>query len=592
MGNICVKQSAVALAASPEDSLPRPALAAAASHAPARLSGQSVERGRLANVDHADPVRTSQSVATGSSAPAIPADRFASHRAQTAAGLALQYSKHRSLTQAGVFHELNVRFKTPGGELIPPKTQAISILRTAKALIEDGGAPGVAITCSTNTHQTHSVFEQYATGKWDAAIRHGNQGCVIAEMEELQRHDSDYSALKGKVRVAPISTVDCNSPPLASDEFDAVILNDLDRINVDYLKKGWVVLGWRNQTTAHDAKHPYAVGSGPSGRVTHAIGERQSGLIQGTLIKYSQRFAMQGGESQAPAPANANISASPGKVPSVRLSHRNTAVRDVDDVARIRSRHLPVPPAAAAHTGHVGRAAGRTASPSPAQQSIVRDPIPAELARRVAQHRTHTPAGVFHGFKLPFADASGAMIEARAQAKSILEMAKALIEDGQAPGVAITYSANTLQTEKIRRRYASGVWRTGTTGFNQAQVVAELERLQREPKHAALQGRVRIAPISTIDYHAPPLSPAEFDNVLRDDLTRIRTDYLDRGWVVLGWQNQLTADDQQHPYAVGGGVARTSPNAISDDQSNRIQKALVQYAQSFALQPAAASENA
>ncbi len=546
--------------------------------APARLPTQRTDEARLSG-----PLTTQNPAPAGR--PTRP-----SHRAPTSAGLALEFSKHRSHSQTGVFHGLNVRFETPTGEPISAEMQAHSILKTAKALIEDGGAPGVAITCSTNTRETSGVHERYATGHWDATLREGNQGKVVAEMEKLQQRDPEYAALRGKVRIAPISTVDGNSRPLAKDMFDAVILNDLERIKTDYLEKGWVVLGWKNQITSSDASHPYAVGGGQGKNSRRAIGESQSSLIQERLIQYSQNFAMQSKEPQAASVAQRNIVASSSGTPSVRLTQRITGLPDIDSAWQPDWNSRPMPPATAATTPTTASIAANTAPSipnsaggSPAPQLVLRHPNPAALARLVAKHRTHTDAGLFHGFNLPFTDASGATIKSRTQAKSILEMAKALIEDGQVPGVAITYSANTLQTKTIRESYAAGVWRTETNGENQAAVIYEMEKLQQKPEHAALRGKVRIAPISTIDYNSPPLRPAEFDGVLSNDLSRIKTDYLDNGWVVLGWQNQLTADDKQHPYAVGGGVARNASNAISNEQSNRVQAALVQYSQSFAL---------
>ena len=49
------------------------------------------------------------------------------------------------------------------------------------------------------------------------------------------------------------------------------------------------------------------------------------------------------------------------------------------------------------------------------------------------------------------------------------------------------------------------------------------------------------------------------------------------GWDVLGWQNQQTVNNPQHPYAIGGGVARLPP-AVDD----KIQKTLMEFAKNYA----------
>ena len=51
---------------------------------------------------------------------------------------------------------------------------------------------------------------------------------------------------------------------------------------------------------------------------------------------------------------------------------------------------------------------------------------------------------------------------------------------------------------------------------------------------------------------------------------------LDKGWYVLGWQNQGTVNDPMHPYAVGGGIA-TLPAAVSD----KIQQTLIGFSKTY-----------
>jgi hypothetical protein len=182
--------------------------------------------------------------------------------------------------------------------------------------------------------------------------------------------------------------------------------------------------------------------------------------------------------------------------------------------------------------------------------------------------------GVFVNCNIPYAKGNEA-----SQAQSILKMAKGFI-DGGAVGAAITYSANYGQTREIEKVYFGGGWDTKTTGANQAEVVQEMEALLGGPPYEDLQGRFRLCPITTMNAY-PGDDPLENWNedllrgIVTTDLDRIKS-YLEAGWCVLGWQNQATVNDDKHPYAVGGGVAKL-PAAISD----QIQKTLIACAQQY-----------
>lgn len=184
--------------------------------------------------------------------------------------------------------------------------------------------------------------------------------------------------------------------------------------------------------------------------------------------------------------------------------------------------------------------------------------------------------GTFLNFNLPFLQ-NGEFVPSREQAEKILKKATELIANG-AQGVAITYSANYGQTRDIEKTYSAGGWNTQIFGANQAEVMYEMELLLGS-QYAALQGKMRIVPITTMDGYDDPDGPWNDDlhlEIVTADLARIKT-YLENGWTVLGWQNQHTVDNPTHPYAVGGGIA-ILPQAISD----KIQRTLMEYAETYA----------
>ncbi len=168
------------------------------------------------------------------------------------------------------------------------------------------------------------------------------------------------------------------------------------------------------------------------------------------------------------------------------------------------------------------------------------------------------------------------ILSSEQQAEKILNIAAEFVAD-KAKGVAITYSANYGQTRKIQRVYFAGGWNTETNGANQAAVMHKMESLLAGSyKH--LQNKMRIAPITTMNAYDTPVVPWNEDvlmGIAITDLDRIQT-YLEEGWYILGWQNHRTANDQVHPYAVGGGIA-TLPDALA----SKIQQTLMSYAHKY-----------
>lgn len=183
--------------------------------------------------------------------------------------------------------------------------------------------------------------------------------------------------------------------------------------------------------------------------------------------------------------------------------------------------------------------------------------------------------GAFINFLLPFKK-NGVGISAENQAKAILQESQKLIREG-AKGVGICYSANYGQTCKIEETYKKGDWYTQTDGANQAAVMHSMEAQMSNIQYKDLQGKLRIVPITTMndygsDHQVKPWNDQVHMDIVKYDLERIKT-YVENGWIILGWQNQITASDPKHPYAIGGGVA-TVPADISDE----IQNTLIHYA--------------
>jgi hypothetical protein len=178
--------------------------------------------------------------------------------------------------------------------------------------------------------------------------------------------------------------------------------------------------------------------------------------------------------------------------------------------------------------------------------------------------------GKFIDFYLPY-NQDGKHISAESQAEKILQKADALLKDGSF-GVAIIYSANYKQTQTIRKTYKKGAYKTGISGSNQANVMTEMESLLGTTDYQHLQGKIQIAPITTMTY-------SDYDGktqmtVVKDDLAQIKQ-MLENGWDILGWQNQTTIKSN-NKYAVGGGIAY-----LSHDISSEIQSTLISLASQY-----------
>lgn len=185
---------------------------------------------------------------------------------------------------AGTFINFNLPF-LQNGAFVPPRDQAAAILRKAGELLAKG-AQGVAITYSANYGQTREIERVYLSGGWNTQTTGLNQAAVIDAMEVLL--GGRYAALQGKMRIAPITTMNAYADPADpwnDDVLMGIVTTDLARIK-NYLEAGWDVLGWQNQDTVGDPKHPYAVGGGVA-QLPPAVADK----IQQTLMAYAGIYA-------------------------------------------------------------------------------------------------------------------------------------------------------------------------------------------------------------------------------------------------------------------------------------------------------------
>ncbi|WP_435578474.1 hypothetical protein [Gilvibacter sp.] len=186
--------------------------------------------------------------------------------------------------------------------------------------------------------------------------------------------------------------------------------------------------------------------------------------------------------------------------------------------------------------------------------------------------------GQFLPTLIPFKDKNGS-ISFKDQAINILSNAIMAISMQDPEAVYITYSANYSQTANIEKTYASGQWKTGVNGSNQASVMREMEDLMaNDDKYKALQGKMKIAPITTI-----PKSTelADWKAEIQSDLDRIKA-CLDGSSIVFGWINQETDPLYAHAIDSPSGVIAHFPDEIH----NQVQNTLSQFAKDYPSMPA------
>lgn len=184
--------------------------------------------------------------------------------------------------------------------------------------------------------------------------------------------------------------------------------------------------------------------------------------------------------------------------------------------------------------------------------------------------------GKFIRYYLPYKEGED-YIPFQVQAQKIIDEVQLQISKGE-KGVAITYSANYGQTLEIAKVYAEGGWKTETNGSNQAAVISSMEELL-ETQYCDLQGKLRIAPITTMTYTG--FGDKSHAQIVDEDLENIET-LLENGWILLGWINQ----DSNPEFAIGGGVAETMINSegkpmYSAKLASKVQQKLLEFEQNF-----------
>ena len=181
--------------------------------------------------------------------------------------------------------------------------------------------------------------------------------------------------------------------------------------------------------------------------------------------------------------------------------------------------------------------------------------------------------GQFIPFLNPFKDNNGAEIDANTQAQPILIEAMKNLSFGY-PGTAITYSANFSQTIMIRQTYDTGGWETNIVGSNQASVMSEMEKEMAGKLYSSLQGKLHIAPITTI-----PTDPTDIPawlNILKADMASIEN-LLKNNWIVLGWQNQSSFPEYAHADKKAKGVVSHFPVQVHDYIQNTLNQFAITY---------------
>lgn len=164
------------------------------------------------------------------------------------------------MAHIGIFHDFLLPYRIDG-DLVSAAGQALQIARMAQQL-RDTGVPGVGILYSANYGQTREIARTYRAQCWDTGTGGSNQAAVMTEMENLLA--VDYAALRGRLHILPITTMNAYVDPVAdwnADVLRGIVLTDLDRVEA-YLRAGWHVLGWQNQDTVGNPAHPYAIGGG------------------------------------------------------------------------------------------------------------------------------------------------------------------------------------------------------------------------------------------------------------------------------------------------------------------------------------------
>lgn len=164
----------------------------------------------------------------------------------------------------------------------------------------------------------------------------------------------------------------------------------------------------------------------------------------------------------------------------------------------------------------------------------------------------------------------------KAQAQVIINRVLNLLrENPNVFQVGITYAANDEQSKALYEMYRLHGKLPDIYGNNQAAVMHELLKLLND-SYQDLVPVIKIMPITTCIQGGGTLSPKP-ENVM-EEIKRIE-EFVKEGGVLLGWQNQNTVNNENHPFAIGGGVAQN----FSDNLSEYVQTELKRIEQENAM---------
>lgn len=139
-------------------------------------------------------------------------------------------------------------------------------------------------------------------------------------------------------------------------------------------------------------------------------------------------------------------------------------------------------------------------------------------------------------------------VSAEIQATEMMQDFEAILNKNPNAKIAITYSANSNEAQKIIAGYKSGDPFEGGGGRNQGAVFT---KLAEKIKKKQLQNQIHILPVATSETGGD--SAIVNKDVVKRDMENIAK-HLGAGWTVLGLRNQNTAENT--PCAIGGGTTK------------------------------------
>ena len=457
------------------------------------------------------------------------------------------------------------------------KNQAKKILRGMLHVMDPNNPDqkfGVVFSASLKQTKEIEIWQRGANKGSPPRMEGGNQALVMQKIVDCLQSDEEFSKLRGRVELLPITTTSFNEKQgyyeLDKDYHNSTahfnqVTKDLDVISNFKQRGGTVILPVNQQGREKPSPktkrveiaepvsgsflssfeiHNYAVGSN-----RFPLSEQLTTLIQRRLFTLANRN---------PAPTS-------------HRQNENNAFAPQTGSPRFTSNM------AAANSG------------TPSTQQPVNQ-------------------GAAYSLYVEFGILTDQTADARRQAEEILTgMLQVMDTNNPHQKFGVVYSANLSQTKEIEKwRNDSGNDKTfppTMEGVNQAAVMREMVWLmQHDSKYVELQGRVEILPITTVKYKQDPVRRG--DNYIQDEdyktngqqLQQISKDlsvisnFKQHGGVVIQLVNQtgfgpnaqkppvsgtFLSASNEYSYGVGGGTTTLSPQL-----NQMVQEALHDFAQS------------